>query len=128
METLTPAPRPQAAATLLLVDDDEAEVELLLFVLTELGYSVHHARSVEEGWAAFGTHAPDAVIARHRRSEVNGLALARKVKRASPATPVILMVADPRARELRTACDIALPLPMPPIVLLDALDRLGLGP
>ncbi len=115
-------------ATILLVDDNEDEAELLRFVLSELDYAVLTAQSADDGWAAFQEHGADALVARHHLGDSSGLELARRVKKSSPSTPVILLAADRAAKQLASVCDAAFAEPVPPILLLEALERLGLGP
>jgi PAS domain S-box-containing protein len=77
---------------LLVVDDEQAVLEVVSGSLRRLGYEVTAARSGGEGWKMFerDRHAFDLVITDHVMPKVTGMRLAEMMLAARPDLPVIL--------------------------------------
>jgi DNA-binding response OmpR family regulator len=88
-------PNAAAKGSLLLVVDDEPNIAKYMgLVLTREGYHVLTAFSAEEGWKLFERQAPQVravVTDLILPGAWNGLELARRVRQASPNTPVLLV-------------------------------------
>jgi DNA-binding NtrC family response regulator len=80
--------------TLLVVDDEPSIAKYMGLVLMREGYHVLTAFNAEEGWEIFQRATPQvrAVVSDIAMpGDWNGLELARRVREASPATPVLLV-------------------------------------
>ena len=91
-----PANQPITASkgTLLVVDDEPSIAKYMGLGLAREGYHVLTALSAEEGWEVFRQAAPQvrAVVTDIAMpGDWNGLELARRVREASPNTPVLLV-------------------------------------
>jgi DNA-binding NtrC family response regulator len=85
---------PQAAARLLLVDDDEPACRLLSEVLERESYLVVRALSVPEALAALEQEGPfDAVLTDLRMPGASGLELLRHVRARDPDAIVLVLTA-----------------------------------
>lgn len=88
----------------LLVDGHDDLRQTLLDMLEVDGYSAAGARSEEEGWRVFEERRPRAVVTAERLEWGSGMALARRIKEASPKTRVVLQAASAPA-EAWGVCD-----------------------
>ncbi len=121
-----------AASPILLVDDNDAVAGALVTVLDLLGYRVTRARSAEEGWAFFIESGAcllltDNVMDGDAMTDMSGLDLAKRVRSASPATPIVMLSAIP-PQDAPSVCDIVLAKPIRIRDLEGALQRLGVHP
>ena len=76
------------------MDDEPSIAKYMGLVLAREGYHVLTAFSAEEGWEVFRQAAPPvrAVVTDIAMpGDWNGLELARRIREASPATPVLLV-------------------------------------
>src|SRR4051812_21809617 len=90
-EVATRTQRP--GGTVLVVDDLEANLQLLTRILSAQGYTVVTAPNGREGLAAAMRELPDVVLTDIRMPRLDGFGLCRELK-SSPATrltPVVLM-------------------------------------
>lgn len=79
---------------LLVVDDDPDVLEQTRFNLEAAGYTVVTADSEKEAREKLDTFQPDlAVLDLMMENQDSGFILAYKIKKANPATPVILVTA-----------------------------------
>ena len=93
-----------ADATVLVVDDNEANRSLALSTLEDEGYRVVLASGGAEGIAAFEREAPDCVLLDVRMPDVDGFEVCRRI-RALPRgvdTPVLFLTASARCGHLRS--------------------------
>jgi CheY-like chemotaxis protein len=85
--------RVDAPATILCIDDEEPGLVVRKLLLEEAGYKVLTARSGPEGIRLFKAEPVDAVILDYWMSGMNGVAVARELKRLSPNLPIIILSA-----------------------------------
>lgn len=81
------------ARTVLCIDDEEPAARLRKLVLESAGYNVLTALSGKAGVQAFKSHAVDVVVLDYWMADMNGLAVAKEVKRLNRDTPVIMLSA-----------------------------------
>jgi DNA-binding response OmpR family regulator len=80
------------AATILLVDDEEAVQKLLAYPLEHEGYRVVQARDGEEALARFGAEKVDLVVLDIMLPRIDGLEVCRRL-RARSTVPIIMLTA-----------------------------------
>jgi CheY-like chemotaxis protein len=80
-------------ATILCVDDEEPGLQVRRMLLESAGYDVVCARSGAEGIKAFQAQPIDAVVLDYWMSGMNGIAVAKELKRLSPHTPIMILSA-----------------------------------
>lgn len=88
-------PEPEASATVLVVDDNEANRALAESTLEDEGYRVVLAHDGEEGFRVFDAERPDCVVLDVRMPGTNGFTVCERI-RATPHgadTPVIFLTA-----------------------------------
>jgi CheY-like chemotaxis protein len=110
-----PTDRPTLAAkgSLLLLDDEPTIAKDMGLVLARAGYEVLTAFSAHEGWDLFQRQAPQVcavVTDLAMPGDWNGLELVRRVRQASPHTPVLL-VTGYKPSEALGPCSGLLPKP-----------------
>ena len=79
--------------TILCIDDEEPGLEIRRILLESAGYRVVTARSGREGVRIFNSERVDAVILDYWMAGMNGIAVARQMKHAKPAIPIIMLSA-----------------------------------
>jgi CheY-like chemotaxis protein len=87
-------PTTASKGSLLVVDDEPSIAKYMGLVLAREGYHVLTAYNAEEGWELFQQTVPQvrAVVTDIAMpGDWNGLELARRVRQASPNTPVLLV-------------------------------------
>ena len=79
--------------TILFVEDDEDQLELIPRVLSQLGYEVLACPDGKEAcrYAINSTHSFDLVITDYDMPEMTGLQLAEEVARSQPDVPIIVV-------------------------------------
>lgn len=82
-----------APATILCVDDEEPGLVVRKILLEDAGYKVLTARSGPEGIRVFNSQAVDVVVLDYWMSGMNGVAVARELKRLNPGIPIIILSA-----------------------------------
>ncbi len=87
--------------TLLIVDDDEALVELLESYFTGLGYRVATARNGQEGLDRFRTVQPDLVLLDVTMPKMDGWTALRRLRDVSDVPVIMLTVRNEEANILR---------------------------
>jgi len=80
------------AATILLVDDEDAVQKLLTYPLEHEGFRVLQARDGEEALSCFGRERVDLVVLDVMLPKLDGLEVCRRL-RASSAVPIIMLTA-----------------------------------
>src|SRR5690348_17255087 len=78
-------------ATILCIDDEPTAIEARKLLLQSEGYEVLDASTGEEGLRVFQSRTIDAVVVDYWMSGMNGLAVAREIKRLKPSMPVIML-------------------------------------
>jgi CheY-like chemotaxis protein len=94
-----------AAASVLVVEDDESSLQLVTAVLEQIGQDVAAARSAEEAWCLVRELSPALVLVDIRLPGQDGLALTRQLK-ADPdtaAVPVVALTAHARPEDREAA-------------------------
>jgi CheY-like chemotaxis protein len=79
--------------TVLCIDDEEPGLKVRKILLESAGHRVLTARSGGEGIRLFQSEPVDAVILDYWMSGMNGVAVARELKRLNPTTPIIILSA-----------------------------------
>jgi len=82
-----------AAATVLCVEDEEPQLQLRKLLLESAGYQVLPAQSGKQALELFRSNSVDAVILDYFMPGMNGLVLARELKRLKPNIPIIIFSA-----------------------------------
>jgi len=75
----------------LLIDDDEAVLDVLALVCEDAGFAVQTARDGREGLAAIRAQRPDLVVSDVNMPELDGFALCRSLREAGDGLPLILL-------------------------------------
>jgi len=94
-DTTAEAPADLASQTVLVVDDNEQNLELLAAYLEDLGCRVETARDGLEAIQAVATHTPDLVLLDVMMPRMSGFQVCEKLK-AAPATkdvPIVMVTA-----------------------------------
>lgn len=135
----TPAPIARLEArertsTLLFVDDELQSLKAWSGVLRASGYHLHAASQGTHALAAIEAgNAFDVCIVDYRMPDMDGLALARRIRTLDPQASIILITADtidPDAGVFREALDLGevdlvLGKPLHPATLLAAIEQAG---
>jgi two-component system, NtrC family, response regulator PilR len=120
------APTPASKGSLLIVDDEALIAKYMGLVLGREGFEVLTAFNAEEGWELFQRQAPQvrAVVTDWAMpGDWNGLELARRVREASPTTPVLLVTGF-EPPEALDACSGLLPKPFTADLLRAAVRQM----
>jgi DNA-binding response OmpR family regulator len=80
-------------ATILCIDDEEPGLQLRKRLLESAGYTVLTAHSGREGIQLFGSERIDAAIVDYWMAGMNGMAVARELRRLNPAMPIMMLSA-----------------------------------
>ena len=95
---MTSAPREPHEAVILIVDDEEANVDLLEGLLADDGYSnITSTRDAREAMPLFRSVRPDLVLLDLHMPHINGFAILAQISRETPAgtyVPVLVLTAD----------------------------------
>ncbi len=78
---------------ILFIDDDRAGREVALFNLRKAGYRVETASDGTEGFSAFSPEKFDLVITDLKMPGISGIEVLRRIRAASPDTPVLVITA-----------------------------------
>lgn len=115
---------PAHSDRIMIIDDNAEHLESLKDILTEGGYEVLCAENGEEALLMIKRGSVDTVITDFRMPEMNGIELARRIKKMSPSTQVIVYSGyapnDQEASEIRSAADAFLTKP----VSLDQMNEI----
>jgi CheY-like chemotaxis protein len=80
-------------ATILCIDDEQTALQLRQSLLETAGYRVLGAKSGALGIKAFKSEPVDAVILDYWMADMNGLQVAREIRKINPAVPIIILSA-----------------------------------
>ena len=80
-------------ATILCVDDEQTALQLRRTLLESAGYKVLIAKSGAQAVQMFGSEGIDAAILDYWMADMNGLNLAREIRKLDPKLPIIILSA-----------------------------------
>lgn len=78
-------------AHILVVEDDQAIADVILFVLEQHGYGVAHAADGKAGLECFQHRRPDLVVLDLNLPRLSGHGLFREMRHLDPAIPIIMV-------------------------------------
>lgn len=82
--------------TILIVDDDEAILQLLDWLLQEAGHRVHRASDGQQALMFLNRHGPvDVVLSDINMPAMDGMELQRQMRAAWPGLPILLTSGRP---------------------------------
>ena len=81
------------AATVLCIDDEQTALQLRQTVLESAGYKVLTAKSGALGIQAFKAGPVSAVVLDYWMADMNGMQVARELRKLNPAVPIIILSA-----------------------------------
>ncbi len=93
----------QDPCTILVVDDEAAQRQLLRGFLESIGFHVREAASAEEALAAIGRQRPDMVLLDVRLPGINGMQCLAEIRRIAVDLPVLLITAYADLRQAVSA-------------------------
>ncbi|MCP4216476.1 MAG: sigma-54-dependent Fis family transcriptional regulator [bacterium] len=88
-------------------DDPDVHKNILMFLKLHFD-TIYAAHNGEEGWELFQKHRPDVVLSDILMPGMDGLRMSRKIKQASPDTPIIILSAFYEADYLMKSIDIGI--------------------
>jgi CheY-like chemotaxis protein len=80
-------------ATVLCIDDEQTALQLRQTVLESAGYKVLTAKSGVLGIQTFKSEPVQAVILDYWMADMNGMQVAREIRKLNPAIPIIILSA-----------------------------------
>ena len=81
------------AATVLCIDDEQTALQLRQTVLESAGYKVLTAKSGIVGIQTFKSHPVQAVVLDYWMADMNGMQVAREIRKLDPSVPIIILSA-----------------------------------
>jgi DNA-binding NtrC family response regulator len=128
--SVRPAVRPAAVArahNVLVVDDEKTVCNSCQKILSQEGYNVDVALSGQEALKKVKGNRFDAVIADWKMPEIDGIEIARIIKKENPDTAVIMITGYPSVessiKAMRSGVSDYVPKPFTPEELSDAMMR-----
>lgn len=110
---------------LLCIDDDETQVLMQRALLHSKGYDVVVATGGRDGIAAFGNFHVDLVVVDYRMPDIDGGAVARKLREKNPSVPIVMLTGvDEISPEALTAINSLVKKGESPTALSDEVQRL----
>ena len=96
-----------ASMTILVVDDNEANIELLLAYLDELGSRTLTARDGEEALAIFDADSPDLVLLDIMMPRMSGFQVCEQIRsrEGEARTPIVMITALNQVADVERAVD-----------------------
>jgi CheY-like chemotaxis protein len=115
------------AVRILLVDDDPDGRKIVRIILTHAGAEVTTAASAMEAWQQFEQLQPHLVVTDIAMPQMDGYALAKRIREVKPAQKIIALTAFPRGRAgmQDELFDNYLTKPVDPVALIEAAARLA---
>jgi CheY-like chemotaxis protein len=115
------------SSTVLLVEDDDDNRDLMTEVLVGSGYAVVSAATGAEGLRLLAEQPVDVVVTDVGMPGVGGLEVARAAKRIAPTVPVVIVTGYSDRDDIRAArgreVDAVLVKPVDPDALTRAIDE-----
>ena len=81
------------AATVLCIDDEQTALQLRQTVLESAGYRVLTAKPGSQGIQSFKSEAVHAVVLDYWMADMNGMQVAREIRKLNPSIPIIILSA-----------------------------------
>jgi CheY-like chemotaxis protein len=81
------------SATVLCIDDEQTALQLRQTLLESAGYKVIASKSGKQGINAFRSENVQAVILDYWMADMNGMQVARELRKLNPAVPIIILSA-----------------------------------
>lgn len=81
------------ASTILCIDDEVTALQLRQSVLESAGYRVLIAATGARGLQLFRSESVDAVVLDYWMADMNGLRVAREIRKLDPRVPIIILSA-----------------------------------
>ena len=82
-----------ATTTILCIDDEQSALQLRQRLLQSAGYKVLAAKSGAAGMQTFKSEAVDAVVLDYWMADMNGMQVAREIRKLNPHIPIIILSA-----------------------------------
>jgi DNA-binding NtrC family response regulator len=124
---VSPAPAVARARNVLVVDDEKTVCNSCVKILTQEGYNVDVALSGKEALNKVKGNRFDAVIADWKMPEIDGIEVARRIKKENPNIAVIMITGYPSVetsiKAMRSGVSDYVPKPFTPEELSDAMMR-----
>jgi len=80
-------------ATVLCIDDEQTALQLRRSLLESAGYKVLAAKSGAQGIQIFSSEPVNAVVLDYWMADMNGLQVARQIRKLNPSVPIIILSA-----------------------------------
>ena len=80
-------------ATVLCIDDEQTALQLRQSLLESAGYKVVAVKSGKQGINAFRSESVQAVVLDYWMADMNGMQVAREIRKLNPAVPIIILSA-----------------------------------
>ncbi len=93
------------ALQVLVVDDERVTADALVGILSTAGFSASAAYNREAALAAVRRAAPDVLISDVSMRRVDGLDLARKIRKLAPSCRTVLISGSPASYQVMHAAD-----------------------
>ncbi|PYV12287.1 MAG: two-component system response regulator [Acidobacteria bacterium] len=93
----------QRTRSVLLVDGESTDREVLKRAITSWGYEVYEASDGQKAFSLFAEHKPVLVVMELVVPGLNGLELLRKIKSLRPDTAIVLVTAHGTMNDAKTA-------------------------
>ena len=81
------------AATVLCIDDEQTALQIRQSLLESAGYNVLAAKSGKQGINTFRSSAVQAVVLDYWMADMNGMQVAREIRKLNPSVPIIILSA-----------------------------------
>ena len=81
------------AATVLCIDDEQTALQIRQSLLESEGYNVLAAKSGKQGINTFRSSAVQAVVLDYWMADMNGMQVAREIRKLNPSVPIIILSA-----------------------------------
>ena len=94
--------------TLLYVEDDDVIRQNAVEYLDSYFKEVHEAKDGQEGLECYEDHKPDIIITDIEMPRLNGLAMAKKIRKSDKSTPIIITTAYTDTHYLMQAVELQL--------------------
>src|SRR4030042_327900 len=114
---------------ILVVEDNEANIYLIVFILRKNGYEVIEARNGEEGIRLAVKEKPDLILMDIQLPDMDGLEVTKRIRErgASDKTPIVAITSyamtGDRQRALQAGCIGYIEKPIDPETFMGAIGK-----